>query len=50
MVLFLSLRKLAEKGEEITGGGILQMLQDGFGFLKAMEVKLFIKMTQTIYT
>jgi len=31
------LKKLAEKGEEITGGGVLQLLQDGFGFLRAME-------------
>ena len=31
------LKKLAEKGEEITGGGVLQLLQDGFGFLRAIE-------------
>ena len=31
------MKKLAEKGEEITGGGVLQLLQDGFGFLRAME-------------
>ena len=36
-ILFAILKKLAEKGEEITGGGVLQMLQDGFGFLRAME-------------
>ena len=36
-ILFSILKKLAEKGEEITGGGVLQMLQDGFGFLRAME-------------
>ena len=30
-------RELAEKEEEITGGGVLQLLQDGFGFLRAME-------------
>jgi len=36
-ILFAILKKLAEKGEEITGGGVLQLLQDGFGFLRAME-------------
>ena len=36
-ILFSILKKLAEKGEEITGVGVLQMLQDGFGFLRAME-------------
>jgi len=36
-ILFAILKKLAEKGEEITGIGVLQMLQDGFGFLRAME-------------
>ena len=36
-ILFVILKKLAEKGEEITGGGVLQLLQDGFGFLRAIE-------------
>ena len=36
-ILFAILKKLAEKGEEITGMGVLQLLQDGFGFLRAME-------------
>jgi len=36
-ILFAILKKHAEKGEEITGGGVLQLLQDGFGFLRAME-------------
>ena len=31
-IYFAILKKLAEKGEEITGGGVLQLLQDGFGF------------------
>ena len=30
------MKKVAEK-EEITGAGVLQLLQDGFGFLRAME-------------
>ena len=33
-ILFAILKKHAEKGEEITGGGVLQLLQDGFGFLR----------------
>ena len=36
-IYFAILKKLAEKGEDITGGGVLQLLQDGFGFLRAME-------------
>jgi len=36
-IYFAILKKLAEKGEEITGGGVVQLLQDGFGFLRAME-------------
>merc|ERR1712224_796742 len=36
-ILFAILKKHAEKGEEITGAGVLQLLQDGFGFLRAME-------------
>ena len=35
-ILFAILKKVAEK-EEITGLGVLQLLQDGFGFLRAIE-------------
>ena len=35
-ILLQILKKLAEK-EEITGQGVLQLLQDGFGFLRAIE-------------
>ena len=35
-ILFAILKKVAET-EEITGAGVLQLLQDGFGFLRAME-------------
>ncbi|MDA9648104.1 transcription termination factor Rho [Candidatus Pelagibacter sp.] len=35
-ILFAILKKVAEK-EQITGAGVLQLLQDGFGFLRAME-------------
>ena len=30
-------KKLAQKNEQITGGGVLDILQDGFGFLRAIE-------------
>ena len=36
-ILFSILKKLAENNEEITGGGVLEVLQDGFGFLRAIE-------------
>jgi transcription termination factor Rho len=35
--LFAILKKLAEKNEKITGSGVLETLQDGFGFLRATE-------------
>ena len=36
-ILFAILKKLAEKNEQITGAGVLEVLQDGFGFLRAIE-------------
>jgi transcription termination factor Rho len=36
-ILFGILKKLAEKNEKITGIGVLETLQDGFGFLRATE-------------
>jgi transcription termination factor Rho len=36
-ILFAILKKLAEKNEKITGEGVLELLPDGFGFLRAME-------------
>jgi len=36
-ILFAILKKLAEKNEQIIGGGTLEVLQDGFGFLRATE-------------
>ena len=36
-ILFAILKKLAEKNEKITGQGVLELLPDGFGFLRAME-------------
>ena len=33
----LILKKLADKNEQITGAGVLEVLQDGFGFLSAIE-------------
>jgi transcription termination factor Rho len=36
-ILFAILKKLAEKNEQIIGGGTIEVLQDGFGFLRATE-------------
>ena len=47
-ILFAILKKLAEKGEEITGVGVLETLQDGFGFLRAMESN-YLPGTDDIY-
>ena len=36
-MMFAILKQLAEKDVEISGGGVLEILQDGFGFLRAPE-------------
>ena len=36
-ILFAILKKLALKNEQITGGGVLDVLQDGFVYLRAIE-------------
>jgi transcription termination factor Rho len=36
-ILFAILKKLAESDEQISAGGVLEVLQDGFGFLRSPE-------------
>ncbi|MEL7029268.1 MAG: transcription termination factor Rho [Pseudomonadota bacterium] len=36
-MMFAILKQLAEQGAEITGGGVLEVLPDGFGFLRSPE-------------
>ena len=36
-MMFAILKQLAERDEEITGSGVLEVLQDGFGFLRSPE-------------
>ena len=36
-IIFSILKKLAKKGEDIFGGGVLEILQDGFGFLRSAD-------------
>ena len=36
-MMFAILKALADEGAEISGGGTLEVLQDGFGFLRAPE-------------
>lgn len=36
-MMFAVLKKLAEEGATIHGGGVLEVLQDGFGFLRSPE-------------
>ena len=36
-MMFAILKQLAEQDVEISGGGVLEILQDGFGFLRAPE-------------
>ena len=36
-MMFAILKQLADRGDEISGGGVLEVLQDGFGFLRSPE-------------
>ena len=36
-MMFAILKELAERNVEITGDGVLEILQDGFGFLRSAE-------------
>ena len=36
-ILFAILKKLAEKNEQISASGVLEVLQDGFGFLRSTD-------------
>ncbi len=36
-LVFAILRKVAEQGENISGGGVLEVLPDGFGFLRSPD-------------
>jgi transcription termination factor Rho len=36
-LVFAILRKMAEGGEGISGGGVLEVLTDGFGFLRSLD-------------
>ena len=46
-ILFAILKKLAEKNEQITATGVLEVLQDGFGFLE--QSSLIICLDQMIF-
>ena len=46
-IYFAILKKLAEKGEEITGGGVLQLLQDGL--VSYEQWSLIISQVQMIF-
>ena len=36
-IIFAILKKHAKKGEDIYGDGVLEILQDGFGFLRSAD-------------
>jgi transcription termination factor Rho len=36
-MMFAILKLMAERGDKITGGGVIEVLQDGFGFLRSPE-------------
>ena len=36
-LMFAILKKIADDGELITGSGVIEIMQDGFGFLRSRE-------------
>lgn len=40
-VIFAILKAHAKKGEDIYGDGVLEILQDGFGFLRSADSSYF---------
>ncbi len=40
--VFHILKKLAKKGEELNGDGVLEVLSDGFGFFKGGQTVSFL--------
>ena len=42
-MMFAILKNLAADNKEIDGAGVLEVLQDGFGFLRSMEDNLSLK-------
>ena len=36
-MMFTILKAMAERGDKITGGGVIEVLQDGFGFLRSPD-------------
>ena len=36
-IMFAILKEMAEEGAEISGDGVLEVLQDGFGFLRSID-------------
>ena len=36
-IIFVLLKKHAKSGEDISGDGVLEILQDGFGFLRSAD-------------
>jgi transcription termination factor Rho len=48
-MMFAILKQLAENDIEISGGGVLEILQDGFGFLRAPEAN-YLAGPDDIYT
>ncbi len=47
-MIFAILKQKAENGEPITGGGVIEVLQDGFGFLRSPEAN-YLAGTDDIY-
>ena len=39
-VIFAMLKAHAKRGEDIYGDGVLEILQDGFGFLRSADLSL----------
>lgn len=48
-IIFAILKKHAKSGEDIYGDGVLEILQDGFGFLRSADSSYLAGPTISIY-
>ena len=41
-IMFAILKEMAQEGAEISGDGVLEVLQDGFGFLRSIDANYLV--------
>ena len=48
-IIFAILKQHAKSGEDIFGDGVLEILQDGFGFLRSADSSYLAALTTSTY-